>query len=136
VNSPLRTVLNRSQIAAVALAVAIVPVAAGPADAASKHRRHKTKRAAKTTTVTPKRAAVKPAAPPAAPVPAATPAPAAPQAVTSVISIGGYVFYNLTYAEAVEAYAAAVARAPAGYTPPPVTSVSVTITVGGTAGNG
>ena len=45
--------------------------------------------------------------------------------MTSVISIGGYVFYNLTYAEAVEAYAAAVAAAPAGYTPPPVTSVSV-----------
>ena len=63
---------------------------------------------------------------PAAPAPVATPAPA----FTSVISIGGYVFYNLTYAEAVEAYTAAVAAAPAGYTPPPVTSVSVTTTVG------
>ena len=51
-----------------------------------------------------------------------------------MISIGGYVFYNLTYAEAVEAYAAAVAAAPAGYTPPPVTSISVDTTVGGTAG--
>ena len=54
--------------------------------------------------------------------------------MTSVISIGGYVFYNLTYAEAAEAYAAAVAAAPDGYTPPPVTSVSVTTTVGGTVG--
>ena len=61
---------------------------------------------------------------------AAAPAPAAAPAVNSVISIGGYVFYNLTYAEAVDAYAAAVAAAPAGYTPPPVTSVSVTTTVG------
>jgi hypothetical protein len=61
-------------------------------------------------------------------VPAAAPAP-----VTSVISIGGYVFYNLSYAEAVQAYQAAVAAAPAGYTPAPVTSVSVTTTVGGTA---
>jgi hypothetical protein len=34
-------------------------------------------------------------------------------------------------AEAVDAYAAAVAAAPAGYTPPPVTSVSVTSTVSG-----
>jgi hypothetical protein len=56
--------------------------------------------------------------------------------VTSVISIGGYVFYNLTYAEAVAAYTAAVAAAPEGYSPPPVTSVSVTTTVGGTAGSG
>ena len=56
--------------------------------------------------------------------------PTATPAVTSVISIGGYVFYNLTYAEAVEAYAAAVAAAPAGYTPPAVTSVSLTTTVG------
>ena len=47
-----------------------------------------------------------------------------------MVSIGGYVFYNLTYAEALEAYAAAVAAAPAGYTPPPVTSVSVDVTVG------
>ena len=44
--------------------------------------------------------------------------------------IGGYVFYNLTYPEAVAAYEAAVAS---GATPPPpVTSVSVTTTVGGT----
>ena len=48
-----------------------------------------------------------------------------------MISIGGYVFYNLTLAEAYDAYAAAVAAAPAGYTPPPVTSVSVTSTVSG-----
>ena len=49
-----------------------------------------------------------------------------------MISIGGYVFYNLTYAEAVEAWAAAVAAAPAGYTPPTVYSVSVNTTVSGT----
>jgi hypothetical protein len=127
VNSPLRTLFTRSRLAALALAVAIVPVAAGPADAAGKHRRHKTKRSA---TVPAKRTAAKPAATPA-PVAAPAPAPAAP-AVNSVISIGGYVFSNLPYAEAVEAYAAAVAAAPAGYTPPPVTSVSVTTTVGGT----
>jgi hypothetical protein len=53
--------------------------------------------------------------------------------VNSVISIGGYVFYNLTYTEAVAAYQAAVAAAPAGSPPPaPVTSVSATTTVGGT----
>jgi hypothetical protein len=52
--------------------------------------------------------------------------------VTSVISIGGYVFYNLTYAEAVAAYQAQVAAA-AGASPPPVTSVSVTTTVGAAA---
>ena len=129
-NTPLRNVLKRGRLAALAIAVAVVPIAAGPADAATKHRRHKAKHAT-TKTVTHKRAAAKPAA---TPVPTA--APAATPAMTSVISIGGYVFYNLTYAEAVEAYAAAVAAAPAGYTPPPVTSVSVTTTVGGTAGNG
>jgi hypothetical protein len=137
VNTPLRNVLKRGRLAALAIAVAVVPIAAGPADAATKHRRHKAKHAT-TKTVTHKRAAAKPAAkataPAATPVPTA--APAATPAMTSVISIGGYVLYNLTYAEAVEAYAAAVAAAPAGYTPPPVTSVSVTTTVGGTAGNG
>ena len=49
-----------------------------------------------------------------------------------MISIGGYTFYNLTLEEAFAAYTAAVAAAPAGYTPPPVTSVSTTLTVGGT----
>ena len=78
-------------------------------------------------TATVKRVVTKPAAPAVAPAPVATPAPA----FTSVISIGGYVFYNLTYAEAVDAYFGAVAAAPAGYTPPPVTSVSVTTTVTG-----
>ena len=110
-NFPLRTAL----LAALALAVA-----ASPADAAVKHHHHKTKHAA-AKTATPKRVA--------APAPAATPA------FTSVISIGGYVFYNLTYAQAVEAYTAAVAAAPAGYTPPPVTSVSVDTTVGGAVGS-
>lgn len=121
VNSRLRTFLERSRVAPLALAVAIVPLAAAPAHAATKHRRHK----AEHHVVTTQRAAAAPAAAPA-------PAPAAP-AVNSVIGIGGYVFYNLTYAEAVAAYQAAVAAAPAGYTPPPVTSVSVTTTVGGTA---
>jgi hypothetical protein len=122
VTSPLRTLL-----APLALAVALVPFAAGPADAASKHRRHATKHAA--AKVKAKRAVVTPA-------PVATPAPAATTAapaVNSVISIGGYVFYNLTYAEAVAAYQAAVAAAPPGYTPAPVTSISVSTTVGGTA---
>jgi len=119
VTSPLRTLLS-----ALILAVATVPVTAGPAGAAGKQHRHKPKRAA-TVTAKPEREAAAPAAPtPAAPAPA----------VNSVISIGGYTFYNLSYAEAVDAYAAAVAAAPAGYTPPPVTSVSVTTTVGGTAG--
>jgi hypothetical protein len=98
----------------VALAAALAGRAAAPAGAATKHPRHKHKHAAKTVPST------RPAATTAAPAPA----------VTSVISIGGYVFYNLTYAEAVAAYQAAVAAAPAGYTPPPVTSVSATTTVG------
>jgi hypothetical protein len=61
-----------------------------------------------------------------------TPAPK----VTSVIAIGGYVFYNLTYLEAVEAWKAAVAAAPAGYQPAPVYSVSVNTTVSGTVAEG
>ena len=129
VSTTIRTLRSRGCLAALTLAVAVVPAVAGPADAASKHRRHKAKRTP-ATTVAPKRAAVKPAPPAAAPVPAATPAPVATPTVTSVTSIGGYVFYNLTYTEALEAYAAAVAAAPAGYTPPPVTSVSVDVTVG------
>ena len=106
------TTLRSALIATLALAVC-----AGPAEA--KHRKPKAKR--------PVAAKVAPKAAPA-PVPAPAPAPT----VTSVIAIGGYVFSNLTYAEAVAAYEAAVAAAPAGYTPPPVTSVSVTTTVGGT----
>ena len=119
------TVLNRVLPAALTLAIALVPIAAGPADAASKRRKHKAKQTT-TRIVTPKRASVNRPAPAAA----ATPAPVAAPTFTSVIAIGGYDFYNLTYAEAVEAYTAAVAAAPAGYTPPPVTSVSVTTTVG------
>jgi hypothetical protein len=129
----LPTVPRRTGLAALALAIALVPVAADPAGAASKHRRHKAKRTVIAKIVKPKRSARKPVAPaPAAtpaPAPAATPAPA----VTSVISIGGYVFHNLTYSEAVAAYTAAVAAAPAGYAPPAVTSVSVTTTVSGTS---
>lgn len=63
-------------------------------------------------------------------------ASAAPATVTSVHSIGGYVFYNVTYSEAVELWFAAVAAAPAGYTPPPVYSVSATTTVSGTVTGG
>ena len=125
------SVFKRALPAALTLAIALVPIAAGPADAASKRRKHKAKQTT-TKTVTPKRATVKRTAPAATATPAVTPAPVAAPTFTSVISIGGYVFYNLTYAEAVEAYAAAVAAAPAGYTPPPVTSVSVTTTVGST----
>jgi hypothetical protein len=121
---------TRARIAALALAVALVPVAAKPADAATKkhHRHHVAKQAVK-------HAAAETAAPAVTlPAPAAAPAPApAASATTSVISIGGYVFYNLTYAQAVAAYQAAVANAPAGYTPAPVTSVSATVTVGGSA---
>jgi hypothetical protein len=126
VTTPLAS--TRTRLAALALAVALVPLAAGTADAAYKpHHRHgvvtKRKKA-----VTAKRAAAKPAATPA---PAAVPAPAPAAAPTSVISIGGYIFYNLTYEQAVAAYQAAVAAG--GPPPPPVTSVSVTTTVGGTA---
>jgi hypothetical protein len=128
-----RIVLNRRRLATLVVAAIAFPVVAGPADAASTHRRSKSKRA-KVTKVAPKRVAVaKPAAVPApasAAVPAAASAPIATPTVTSVISIGGYVFYNLTYVEAVEAYFAAVAAAPAGYSPPPVTSVSVDVSVG------
>jgi hypothetical protein len=93
-----------------AAALAITAVAASPAAAASHRVKH------------------------AAPAPAAAPTKTAAAPVTSVISIGGYVFYNLTYAEAVDAWAAAVAAAPAGYVAPTVYSVSVNTTVSGTVG--
>ena len=108
-NAPL---ITARRIAAVALAIAALPVLASPASAATFRHRHHSQPAT--------------TAPAAAPV--TTPAPS----VTSVISIGGYVFYNLTYAEAVEAWAAAVAAAPPGYQPPAVYSVSVSTTVSGT----
>jgi len=111
----LRPILKARRVAAVALAVAVVPFAASTASAAPKHR---VKHAVTTAAV-------------AAPAAAATTTTAAP-AVTSVIAIGGYVFYNVSYAEAVDLWLAAVAAAPAGYTPPPVTSVSVDTTVSGT----
>ena len=44
VNTP---IFKRARLAALALAVAIVPLTAGPADAASKHRRAKAKRTAR-----------------------------------------------------------------------------------------
>ena len=123
-NNPLRSILKGRRLAAVAIAVAAVPFAAGPASAASYGRWHHGKRATSAAMTA---------------TPAAAPAVAAPApSVTSVISIGGYVFYNLTYAEAVDAWAAAVAAAPAGYVPPTVYSVSVNTTVSGTVvdGNG
>jgi hypothetical protein len=118
-NNTLGSILKPRRLAAVALAVVAIPFVASPASAASHGRWHHGKRAT-TATVT--------ATPVATPAPAATPAPS----VTSVISIGGYVFYNLTYAEAVDAWFAAVAAAPAGYVPPTVYSVSVNTTVSGT----
>jgi hypothetical protein len=119
-NNHLTSILKNRRVAAVALAVAIVPFAASSASAASA-KGHGGKHATSSTV-------------------AAAPAAAAPKAaapsVTSVISIGGYVFYNLTYAEAVDAWYAAVAAAPAGYTPPAVYSVSVDTTVSGTVEDG
>ena len=127
-NNPLRSMLKGRRLAAVAVTIAAVPFAASPASAASHghwhHGKHATSAAVTATPVV--------AAPAAAPASAATPAPS----VTSVISIGGYVFYNLTYAEAVDAWTAAVAAAPAGYVPPTVYSVSVDTTVGGTVEDG
>ena len=114
-NNTLRSI---RRAAAVAVAIAAAGVVAGPASAASSGRWHHGTRS------TPVTAA-------ATPAPATTAAAAAPS-VTSVISIGGYVFYNMTYLEAVDAWFAAVAAAPAGYTPPTVYSVSVDTTVSGT----
>jgi hypothetical protein len=107
-------------LGAAALTVAAVAVVASPASAAG-FRSHHAKRAA---------------AAPAVTTAAVAPTPVAAPTVTSVISIGGYVFYNLTYAEAVDAWAAAVAAAPAGYVPPTVYSVSVNTTVSGDVENG
>ena len=112
------TASQRRRLAAAVLAFALIP--AGSADAATKHRKPKPKKAVSAKVVTAK-VALAPASPVAAPAPT----------VTSVISIGGYVFYNLTYTQAVDAYAAAVATAPPGYVPPAVTSISVDTTVGG-----
>jgi hypothetical protein len=123
--NPITAILKNRRVATVALAIAVVPFAASSASAASHVRGHGGKHATSATA----------AAAPVVATPAAAPAPAAPS-VTSVISIGGYVFYNLTYAEAVDAWYAAVAAAPAGYTPPTVYSVSVDTTVSGTVEDG
>jgi hypothetical protein len=123
-NTPLRSILKGRRVVAVALGLAVVPFAASTASASSHGRSDRGKHASQ--------AAVTAAPAVAAATPAATPAPS----VTSVISIGGYVFYNLTYAEAVDAWYAAVAAAPAGYTPPTVYSVSVNTTVSGTVEDG
>jgi hypothetical protein len=117
------------RLAAVAIAVtAAVPAFAGSASAASFRGHHVSSHA----TGTPVVAASSSAAPVAA--------PAADAPITSVTSIGGYVFYNMSYLDAVAAWEAAVAAAPAGYTPPTVYSVSATTTVSGTVedpnGNG
>lgn len=124
---------------ALAATVAVIPVAAGPADAATKHKKAKPA-ATKTAKKQAKRAAAKPKRPAAAAaetvpttteeVPASTPTPVDPPApaFNSVISIGGFVFYNVSYADAVAQYEALIAS---GVTPPPpVTSISVTTTVG------
>ncbi|MDA0173515.1 hypothetical protein OJ998_30705 [Solirubrobacter taibaiensis] len=109
--------------AAVALAVAVVPFAASTASAApvKTHGKRATWTKASTTPATTAAAATTTAAP-----------TTAPATVTAVHAIGGYVFYNVSYLEAVDLYFAAVAAAPAGYTPPPVTSISATTTVSGT----
>ncbi|RKQ86134.1 hypothetical protein C8N24_4144 [Solirubrobacter pauli] len=117
-NTKPRFTVKPRHLAAVALAVLAVPFAAGTASAAPvKGKRATWTKAATTSPATA----------------ATTPAPTTSAAtVTSVHAIGGYVFYNVTYLEAVELWAAAVAAAPAGYTPPPVYSVSATTTVSGT----
>jgi hypothetical protein len=120
-NSP---IIKFRRTAAVALAVAFVPFAASTASAAPKGKRATWTKAAAATTAT------------TATTSTTTAATTASAPVTSVHAIGGYVFYNVSYAEAVELWLAAVAAAPAGYTPPPVTSVSVTTTVGGTVEGG
>ena len=111
------------RVAAVALAVAVVPFAASTASAAPVKSQGKRATWTKASTTPATTAAV-------ATTTAATPT-TTPVTVTAVHAIGGYVFYNVSYLEAVDLYFAAVAAAPAGYTPPPVTSVSVTTTVGG-----
>src|SRR3954470_1733250 len=115
-NSP-RFLLKARHAGIAALAVAAAAVAASPASAHSHRAKHVVSAPSATAQAT------------------ATTAAATPS-VTSVISIGGYVFYNLTYAEAVDAWAAAVAAAPAGYVPPTVYSVSVDTTVSGNVENG
>lgn len=103
------------RVAVVALAVAVVPFAASTASAATTTGKRATWTKASTTPAT---------------TAAATTTTQAP--VTAIHAIGGYVFVNVTYLEAVELYFKAVAAAPAGYTPPPVTSISATTTVSGT----
>ena len=115
-NSPISR-KSRRVVTAVALAVAVVPFAANTASAAPNAKRATWTKAAATTA-------------------AATTSTTASAPVTSVHAIGGYVFYNVSYAEAVELWFAAVAAAPAGYTPAPVTSVSATTTVSGTVEGG
>ena len=113
-NKPLSSIVK-----AVAVAAVIVPFAASTASAAPKASHGKRATWTKASTA-----------------PAPTAAPSSTPTVTAVHAIGGYVFYNVSYLEAVNLYFAAVAAAPAGYTPPPVTSVSVSTTVSGTVPGG
>jgi hypothetical protein len=126
-NNPLRSIAKTRRVAAVALGLALVPAVATTANAAPRfqHAKHATSAPAATTAATTTAATTTTST-------ATTSAPA----VTSVIAIGGYVFYNVSYLEAVELWQAAVAAAPAGYTPPPVTSISVDTTVSGTVPGG
>jgi hypothetical protein len=116
-NNSLRSILKARHAGIAALAVVVAAAAASPASARSHHAKRVISAPSLTTQATSTAAAATPS-------------------VTSVISIGGYVFYNLTYAEAVDAWAAAVAAAPAGYVPPTVYSVSVDTTVTGSVENG
>lgn len=129
----------RSTAIALAVSLAAVPVVAAPADAAAKTKAKPaaTKTAKKRTAAKRKATKAKTAARPAVvesvsttstPAPAPAPADAPAPTSTSVVSIGGFVFYNVSYADAVAQYEALIAS---GVTPPPpVTSISVTTTVG------
>jgi hypothetical protein len=119
-NNLLTSVMKPRRVAAVALALAVVPCVTSTASAAPKSKRATWTKAAATS----------------APTATTTAAVTTTPTVSSVHSIGGYVFYNVTYSEAVELWFAAVAAAPAGYTPPPVYSVSATTTVSGTVTGG
>ena len=119
-NNKLGSIFKARHFAAVALAVVAVPFAAGTASAAPVKGKRATWTKAATTSSTTSTTTATTAATTSAPT------------VTSVHSIGGYVFYNVSSLEAVELWAAAVAAAPAGYTPPPIYSVSATTTVSGT----
>src|SRR3954447_9722832 len=130
-NKIVTSVLKTRRVAAVALAVTAIPCIASTASAAPRPTSTHAKRAIATKPVASLTTAATTMSTSAATTATTTSATATPT-VTSVHSIGGYVFYNVTYAEAVDLWLAAVAAAPAGYTPPPIYSVSATTTVSGT----